>query len=106
MLFRSLRDVEEDRKSGKKTLAVRLGPGVLQQMASGFVILAMILSLCGHYYETGWFFLLSVPWFVVGVTCIRGVKSSPPGRHYNRFLAGAALQLVLFAVLFTVAAAI
>jgi hypothetical protein len=50
--------------------------------------------------------LLSVPWFVVGVTCIRGVKSSPPGRHYNRFLAGAALPLVLFAVLFTVAAAI
>ncbi len=102
----NLRDLEEDRQSGKETLAVRLGPRVLQQMAGGFVILAMILSLCGRYYGAGWFFLLSFPWFVVGVTCIRGVKSSLPGRHYNRFLAGAALQLVLFAVLFTVAAAI
>ena len=102
----NLRDLKEDRESGKKTVAVRLGPGVLQQMAGGFVILAMILSLCGHYYGAGWFFLLSVPWFAVGVTCICGVKASPPGRHYNRYLAGAALQLVLFAVLFTVAVAI
>jgi len=102
----NLRDLKEDRESGKKTVAVRLGPGVLQQMAGGFVILAMILSLCGHYYGAGWFFLLSIPWFAVGVTCICGVKASPPGRHYNRYLAGAALQLVLFAVLFTVAVAI
>ena len=102
----NLRDLKEDRESGKKTVAVRLGPGVLQQMAGGFVLLAMILSLCGHYYGAGWFFLLSVPWFAVGVTCICGVKASPPGRHYNRYLAGAALQLVLFAVLFTVAVAI
>jgi len=102
----NLRDLKEDRESGKKTVAVRLGPGVLQQMAGGFVILAMILSLCGHDYGAGWFFLLSVPWFAVGVTCICGVKASPPGRHYNRYLAGAALQLVLFAVLFTVAVAI
>jgi len=102
----NLRDLKEDRQSGKKTVAVRLGPGVLQQLTGGFVILAMILSLCGHYYGVGWFFLLSVPWCAVGVTCICGVKASPPGRHYNRFLAGAALQLVLFAVLFTVAAAI
>ena len=102
----NLRDLKEDRESGKKTVAVLLGPRVLQQMAGGFVILAMILSLCGHYYGAGWFFLLSVPWFAVGVTGICGVKASPPGRHYNRYLAGAALQLVLFAVLFTVAVAI
>jgi len=102
----NLRDLEEDRRSGKRTLAVRFGPGVLQRIISGFVLLAMSLSLCGYSYGAGWFFLLSVPWFVVGVICMRRVKASPPGPHYNRFLAGAALQLVLFAVLFTVAAAI
>ncbi len=102
----NLRDLEEDRRSGKKTLAVRFGPDVLQRIASVFVLLAMLLSLFGYCYGADWFFFLSVPWFVVGVTCIRRVKSSSPGQHYNRFLAVAALQLVLFALLFTVAAAI
>ena len=102
----NLRDLEEDRESGKRTLGVRFGRNVLQRVIVGFVVLALILSLCGLWYGAPWFPLFSVPWFAMGAICIRGVRSSLPGKRYNRFLGYAALQLVLFAFFFMVAVAV
>lgn len=99
----NLRDVAEDRRSGKRTLAVRCGPEVVQRMVCAFVVLAMTLTICGHFYGARWFFLLSVPWLLVGVLCVNGVRRAEPGPSYNAFLAGAALQLLLFAISFTIA---
>ena len=98
----NLRDLEEDRKSGKRTLGVRFGRGNLQRVIAGFMALSLMLTFCGLWYGVPWFPLLSVPWFVVGAFSVRGVMASPPGRHYNRFLGYAALQLVLFAVFFMI----
>ena len=50
--------------------------------------------------------LLSVPLFVLGLLVVRMVKRTPPGPAYNAYLAMAGVQLLLFAVVFTVAAAI
>tara|TARA_B100001109_G_scaffold192783_1_gene159345 strand:- start:4094 stop:4621 length:528 start_codon:yes stop_codon:yes gene_type:complete len=99
----NLRDVEEDRKSNKKTLAVRFGSAVIHRLVTGFVVVAMILSLFGGLYGAPWFPVLSIPWFLMGLFCVRGVKAAPPSQLYNRFLAIAAIQLILFAILFTVA---
>ena len=99
----NLRDVEEDRRSNKNTLAVRFGSVVIHRMITAFVIVAMMLSFLGGLYGASWFPVLSVPWFLMGLFCVRGVKASPPSQRYNRFLAIAAIQLMLFAMLFTVA---
>ncbi|HCQ39091.1 MAG TPA: 1,4-dihydroxy-2-naphthoate octaprenyltransferase [Verrucomicrobiales bacterium] len=99
----NLRDVEEDKRSNKNTLAVRFGAVAIHRMLTGLVVVAMMLSFLGSYYGLSWFVALSVPWFLVGLLCVRGVKASPPSRRYNRFLAIAAVQLMLFAILFTAA---
>ena len=99
----NLRDVEEDRRSNKKTLAVRFGSVVIHRIVTGFVVAAMILSFFGGLYGAPWFPVLSIPWFLIGLFCVRGVRSSPPSQLYNRFLAISAIQLILFAILFTVA---
>jgi 1,4-dihydroxy-2-naphthoate octaprenyltransferase len=99
----NLRDVEEDRRSYKNTLAVRFGSAVIHRMIAAFVVVAMMLSFLGSFYGAPWFPVLSIPWFLVGLFCVKGVKASPPSERYNRFLAIAAIQLMLFAVLFTVA---
>ena len=99
----NLRDVEEDRRSDKNTLAVRFGSVVIHRMITAFVVVAMMLSFLGSFYGAPWFPVLSIPWFLIGLFCVRGVKASPPSERYNRFLAIAAIQLMLFAMLFTVA---
>ena len=99
----NLRDVEEDRRSHKNTLAVRFGSAGIHQMIAAFVVVAMMLSFLGSFYGAPWFPVLSIPWFLIGLFCVKGVKASPPSERYNRFLAIAAIQLMLFAVLFTVA---
>lgn len=102
----NLRDVEEDRKSNKKTLAVRFGEAGVHRMITGFVAVAMALSFVGFSYGVPWFPVLSIPWYFAGLFCVDGVWSTPPGRRYNRFLLIAAVQLMLFAALFTVAVAL
>ena len=99
----NLRDVEEDKRSHKNTLAVRFGSVVIHRMITAFVVVAMMLSFLGSFYGAPWFPVLSIPWFLIGLFCVRGVKASPPSERYNRFLAIAAIQLMLFAMLFTVA---
>lgn len=102
----NLRDVEEDRRSGKRTLAVRFGPRVVRLQVVLFVLGAMLLTLAGSAYGVPWLAGLSVPWLLLGVSVLRGLFRNEPGPIYNFFLALAALQLLLFAVAFSVAAMI
>jgi len=99
----NLRDVAEDKKSNKRTLVVRFGSVACGRMIAAFVITSVILSLFGLLYGAPWFVALSIPWGLCGIICVKGVSSSPPGRAYNRFLAIAAVQLLLFALLFSIA---
>lgn len=98
----NLRDVEEDRLSGKRTLVVRFGARWVWFMIRGMIMGALFLTIAGHFYGVRWFFLISILWAALGLTILRELKKQPPGPAYNRFLAMAALQLILFAVCFTV----
>ena len=102
----NLRDVDEDRKSGKRTLAVRYGAGAVRTLIMVFVSVATLLSLLGFVYGAKFFGLLSLPWVLVALGCVAGVRRTKPSAVYNRFLARAALALMLFAVTFTVAVVI
>ena len=97
----NLRDVDEDRQNDKKTLAVRWGRNVGVNLVRVMTVTAYASAvlLVGE----GWQFLVLVPPFLVGVTIIRGLCIHAPGPVYNRFLAMAALQLILFAAAFHLA---
>ncbi|MDA0765424.1 MAG: 1,4-dihydroxy-2-naphthoate octaprenyltransferase [Verrucomicrobia bacterium] len=102
----NLRDVEEDRRSGKRTLAVRIGREGMLGVLHGMIYLPMVLTGLGRNFGMPWLLLLSFPWFLLGLTVVHLVKRTEPGPAYNGYLALAALQLVGFAVVVTIAAAI
>lgn len=102
----NLRDLEEDRRSGKRTLAVRWGRGPVQRLLGGMVVGALLLTPAGLSFGMPWLFLLSLPWFFMGLALCRFVARTDPGPGYNSFLALGALQLLTFAAVVTIAAAI
>lgn len=93
----NLRDVEEDRTTGKRTLAVRFGVpwarrGILSCFALAFA-LGAVWGATGHP-GAALAPLLALPtaWRVS-----HGVLRHEPGPSYNRLLAGTGLALLLFA---------
>ncbi|WP_265594777.1 1,4-dihydroxy-2-naphthoate octaprenyltransferase [Haloferula sp. BvORR071] len=100
----NLRDREEDSTTGKRTLAVRLGP----KPARGIIWLEIKLTI---FLGLGWF-ALGQPWLVMavlplltlGLRIIWDVFTMEEGPGMNKLLALSALQLVAFAGLFHVLA--
>lgn len=100
----NLRDIEEDRRSGKRTLAVRFG----RRFAKAEIILLTVLPMVAGIY---WGLLREAP--LVGAALapllampfsawlLARICSSEPGPVYNKYLALSALQLLLFAILFS-----
>lgn len=101
----NLRDMNEDRSSGKRTLAVRYGKTFARAEILVFCFLPVLL----------WMVVLPenllslaagvIPAFV-GVAISFGVCRTEPGSRYNRYLALGALQLILFAVAATLHSAL
>ncbi|NNC89574.1 MAG: 1,4-dihydroxy-2-naphthoate octaprenyltransferase [Akkermansiaceae bacterium] len=102
----NIRDVEEDRASRKRTLAVRFGEVAAKRLVVAMTTGAFLLTLCGGALGMPWLPVVCLPVAVLGASLCRAVLQSAPGERYNFFLALAAVQLVLFAVGFTVAACI
>ena len=96
----NLRDIDEDRESGKKTLAVRLGKTFSRWEIAFFSLTPVFLwFLIGM---GGWRF--AVYCLVVALfnyRIIKGVFTNEPGKVYNKFLAMSAAQLMVFALFFT-----
>jgi len=101
----NLRDVAEDTRSGKRTLAVRFGVGWAKREVmwlcylpwlAGTLVWARMESNVAYWTAPGFFFAL--------LAVASPVLRTPPSPKYNRFLALAGVQLILFAVLFTAGA--
>jgi 1,4-dihydroxy-2-naphthoate octaprenyltransferase len=94
----NLRDADEDRSNEKKTLAVKWG-------RSAVLRLVWMMSLTA-YLSAVWLFsavpdlLYFLPAFFVGLLVVGGVYKHSPSQIYNKFLAMAALQLILYAAAF------
>lgn len=98
----NLRDIEEDRKTGKHTMAVRFGKTFARWEIVFFCVSPIFLWLVDWDWQV---FVAAI--FVHGLFAlliIRGVWKNEPGTCYNKFLGIGALQLILFAVCLTIIA--
>ena len=96
----NLRDVEEDTLSGKKTLAVRWGMGVMKWVILICLLLPYDLAFVGCF--LGWYPWLMVGWVMVLALPLGGWISWQiffnKKADLNRMLAMSALHLILFAI--------
>lgn len=99
----NLRDREEDATTGKRTLAVRLGPKVAVAVIWLEIKIAAFGGLAWLAFDQPALVLAGAPVFLVGMRIIWGVLTLPPSR-FNRLLAMGAVQLMLFAAAFHVLA--
>lgn len=96
----NLRDVAEDKRNGKNTLAVRWGSPAAVNLVVVMTLLAYICAVC--LFDAGIHLLYFVPAFALGLVIVSRLCRHSPGVIYNKFLAMSALQLILYAVAFTV----
>ncbi|MEM6910917.1 MAG: 1,4-dihydroxy-2-naphthoate octaprenyltransferase [Verrucomicrobiota bacterium] len=91
----NLRDVREDTASGKRTLAVRWGlPGARLEIFL-LCLFPAVMEWCREERGPATYVL------PLGLWIAFLVQRTPPSRDYNRFLALAAIQLLVFAILFS-----
>ncbi len=95
----NLRDIDEDRSTGKRTLAVRFGVPFARWEIATLIGLPHLLGL--HWWHQGDERAFTYPLILllVGAWIAHGIFRTPPGRAYNRFLAISGLQLLLFSIL-------
>ncbi len=103
----NLRDVDEDTKTGKKTLAVRFGKTFARWEIGTLHCLSYILGLY-WFLSHGWLYATILPLLTawVGGKAMLGVQREAPSSHYNAYLALAGANLVLFALMFCVGMAL
>ena len=93
----NLRDVAEDGRTGKRTLAVRFGKAFARSEIVAFCFLPVLLWMALEPKDLASLVVGFIPAFV-GVVISFAVCWNEPSHRYNRFLALGALQLILFAV--------
>ncbi|OYV03700.1 MAG: hypothetical protein CFE26_20785 [Verrucomicrobiales bacterium VVV1] len=102
----NLRDREEDASTGKRTLAVRLGPKFAISIIWLETKVAALAGLGWIFYKHPEWMIASAPVFGLGLRIVWGIITTEPGPGYNRLLALAGVQLILFAAAFHVVAAL
>ncbi len=96
----NLRDVEEDTKTGKRTLAVRFGKTFARWEISTLLYLPYLLGIY-WFLSHGWLCASILPMLTARLGCkaVHGVHKEEPSESYNIYLALAGANLVLFAVI-------
>jgi 1,4-dihydroxy-2-naphthoate octaprenyltransferase len=100
----NFRDREEDATTGKRTLAVCFGPKFAAAMIWLEIKVAAFVGLAWIAFGKPMLMFASLAVLLLGARIIWGVLTLPPGPAFNRLLALAGLQLILFAALFHFAA--
>ncbi|MDG1358279.1 MAG: 1,4-dihydroxy-2-naphthoate octaprenyltransferase [Akkermansiaceae bacterium] len=91
----NLRDIDEDRANTKNTLAVKWGRRAVLNLVWMMILVAY--SCAVWLFGAGLDLLYFLPAFLLGLLIIRSIHGHLPGQIYNKFLAMAALQLILYA---------
>lgn len=103
----NLRDIEEDTRSKKRTLAVRCGKTAARSMITAWCLLPHVAGFCWPGVASNemlepntWWPLLTLPlaWFIV-----LKIWRTEPSPAYNKYLALSGLHLLLWTALFTAA---
>ncbi|MGL4400412.1 MAG: 1,4-dihydroxy-2-naphthoate polyprenyltransferase [Luteolibacter sp.] len=98
----NMRDREEDATTGKNTLAVRFGPKFAVAVIWLEVKIAIFSGLGWISFGHPTLAIAAAPVFLIGLRIVWGVMTNPPGPAFNRSLALAGIQLILFALLFQI----
>lgn len=94
----NLRDIDQDRKVNKRTLAVKLGKNGARCEIAFLIFAPFLLSLFWVLNGYTWAFVLSLLPLPLAVNLAKNIFTTEPGRIYNKFLGmGAGLHL-LFAL--------
>jgi 1,4-dihydroxy-2-naphthoate polyprenyltransferase len=94
LLANNLRDVDTDRESGKRTLAVRIGATRTRQLFVTCIVAALVATIAlGLAHPWALLGLLAVPWARVPVGLVRQ-RSDPPSL-VHALIATARFQLIL-----------
>ena len=101
LVINNLRDIDTDRKTGKRTLAVMLGPKATR--LEYVLLLALAFGVPLLFWLAGW----SSPWMLLpwvslplAAHLVRNVYQIPGGPALNKMLAGTANLDLLFCILF------
>lgn len=98
----NLRDIEEDRTTGKRTLAARFGVPFARLE---IYLLAIAPFVIGAYWlitDRELAFAFPLPCLGIAFGLIQWIRKTDPGPLYNRFLALSGMMLLLFALLFCI----
>ncbi len=106
ILVNNIRDKSEDEQTGKHTLAVMWGQKRALNLLYSFFFVCFGMVFYWYWREPSALYLLPYLSLPLGVWICAGVKKqvATEGTGYNRYLAIAALQLLVFAALWSVAA--
>ncbi len=101
LLVNNYRDLDEDRRAGRRTFTVRFGRRASRLLYTGLVVTPfLLLPLLAHELASGasgWLPLVTLPW---GGWLIYRFWTAAPGPRFNTLLAATAqMQLALSAVL-------
>jgi len=98
----NLRDIHEDARVGKKTMAVRLGvEGAKWEIA---IVTYLPYLICAYWLIPHYSHVAVLPFFAlfIAVPLIKRIFETEPSPEYNKFLARASLHTLVFCILLIV----
>ncbi len=99
----NLRDIEEDRRAGKKSLAVRFGADFARYLYMNCIVIACFLpifltqSIQSHYYAGATPLII-----LLANSTLRSVFDNEPGPFLNAVLAKTSIFLLLYSLMFSI----
>ena len=104
LLVNNIRDVDTDRRAGKKTLAVRLGRDGARRLFAGCLVVAFasvpLIAAFGR--DISWLVLLALLAAPLTIPLTRIVTARTDGPSLNQALARTGMLLALFSILLSI----